>query len=511
MYLAPSSMISEIDKYCATAMGIPVLTLMERAGSAVADVVTGHTPTGGRVVILAGKGNNGGDGYAAACLLMKEFEVSVYDVFGEGQKSEEGRFFLSKFQSLGGRVENLKLDEQTKLYISSADCIVDAIFGTGFHGEPPRIIAELAELITACRGRKIAIDVPMGVNADNGSVTDVSVVGMDVTVALSFIKPGLVSFPAKAYVGKIIYNDLGIPRESLVEHFDFKYKYLESRLARAMLPKRAENSSKGSFGRLLVITGSKRYRGAAHLSLNAALRGGAGYVTYLGDDELCRELLPTYPEAIYKSMSAVDSITDEDIDLAIELSRSSSATLIGCGSDSSRGLFRLVSALLCSEGSPIILDADAINALTQNREEALGLIRRSSRRVILTPHPLEFARLSGNDVSFVQLHRIEAAMKFAAENKCILVLKGAGTIVTDGSDVYINSSGSSALSKAGSGDVLAGFLASVVASGADPITGAALSVYYHGAAADSLSRQYSVIGVTPSDLPLEIAKQVASV
>ena len=504
-------MISEIDKYCAESLGIPTRTLMERAGAAVADVVRGHTPSGGRVVILAGKGNNGGDGYAAACLLMGEVEVAVFDVFDEGQKTEEGNFFLSKFKSEGGRVEKLTLDEQTMLYISSADCIVDAIFGTGLRGEPPKVISRLAELITGCRGRKIAIDVPMGVNADDGSVTDGAVVGMDATVALSFIKPGLVSFPAKAYVGRVIYNDLGIPKEALEHRFEFKYKYLESRLARAMLPTREENSSKGSFGKLLMITGSSKYHGAAHLSVSAALRGGVGYVTYLGSPELCHELLPVYPEAIYKSQEVGDALTDDDIAMIVEESARSSATLIGCGSDSSDGLFRLVSALLASDGSPLILDADAINAMMRDREGALRLIRDSSRRIILTPHPLEFARLSGNDVSFVQRHRIEASVKFAAENRCILVLKGAGTVITDGKEVYINSSGSSALSKAGSGDVLAGFLASVVASGASPLDGAALSVYYHGAAADSLSRQYSNIGVTPSDLPLEIARQVAGV
>ncbi|MBR5449624.1 MAG: NAD(P)H-hydrate dehydratase, partial [Clostridia bacterium] len=130
--------------------------------------------------------------------------------------------------------------------------------------------------------------------------------------------------------------------------------------------------------------------------------------------------------------------------------------------------------------------------------------------VVLTPHPLEFARLSGNSVDDVQLHRIEAAMKYAAENRVILALKGAATVITDGKTVYINSSGSSALSKAGSGDVLAGFTASLIASGADPFTGTALSVYLHGAAADSLSSELSAFSITPSDLPIAMGRQIAS-
>ena len=131
------------------------------------------------------------------------------------------------------------------------------------------------------------------------------------------------------------------------------------------------------------------------------------------------------------------------------------------------------------------------------------------RTVILTPHPLEFARLSDSAVSDVQLHRIEAAVKFAAENKCVLVLKGAATVTTDGTEVYINSSGSSALAKAGSGDVLAGFLTSLVASGMPALSGAALAVYLHGLAADALAREYSAFSVTPSDLPLELGRQIA--
>ena len=509
MLLALSSKIAEIDRFAEECLGIPVITLMERSGEVIADAVRARVPSGKKIVILAGKGNNGGDGYAAACALRGEYEVLVYDVFSAGQKSEAGKFFLEKIKEGGGRVTNFEINPDTEAEIKSADCIIDAIFGTGFSGVMPEIIVGLARMVNETqRAVKIAVDVPIGVNADTGSVNTTSACNMNATVVLSFVKPGLVSYPAKSYVGEIIFDGLGLPRDRIAEQFGFSYFCLDREMALSMLPKRAADSNKGSFGKLLCITGSDKYRGAGMLSLEAALRGGVGYVTYLGEPAICDILSAKLPEAIYQKCAPLGELSEAQIGEVLRLSEKHSATLIGSGSGDTEGLCALVRALLACEGSPLIIDADGINALAADKEASLNAIRSSPRRVILTPHPLEFSRLCGINVTDIQLHRIEAAMKFAAENRCILVLKGAGTIVTDGKAVYINSSGSSALAKAGSGDVLAGFLSAMVASGIDPICAAALSVYYHGVAADALARELSVFGVIPSDLPKEIARQL---
>ena len=184
--------------------------------------------------------------------------------------------------------------------------------------------------------------------------------------------------------------------------------------------------------------------------------------------------------------------------------------MVGCGSGQSEGLWELVHALLCAEGGPLVLDADAINSLSLHREEGLKALKEAKRAVILTPHPMEFSRLSGLSISTVQKNRIVSARSFAKEHGCILVLKGAGTLVTDGKELFINHTGSSALAKAGSGDVLAGFLASLVASGAEPIQAAALAPYFHGRAADTLAKEFSSFGVTPSDLPKQISRELAT-
>ncbi len=510
MILAKSSKISKIDKYASEKLGIPLKDLMKRAGHAVAEAVRARVAPMSSVVIFAGKGNNGGDGYAAALELMSDYSVTVFDVFGKGQRTEEGKHFMEAYARGGGELRALKLDDGDKKVIKSAACIIDAIFGTGFKGEVPSEIKTLSLIITELVGiEKIAIDVPIGVNADDGSVDMASACTMTATVALSFIKPGLVSYPAKAYIGELIFDDIGLPIERITSHFRFDDHLVDRELAVSMMPKRQDNSNKGSFGRLLNITGCGRYRGAAHLSVEASLRGGVGRVTYIGEGELVKALSSKYPEVIYDRVESIKNITDEEIEKIADLSTKESATVIGSGSGHSAGLLKLVKALLKSGDKPLILDADALNVLSDNSEEGRELIKNSTRPVVITPHPLEFSRISGASVSEIQLNRISAAQSFAKDTGCVVVLKGAATVVTNGKRVYINTSGSSALAKAGSGDVLAGLIGSVIASGADALTASAMSVYFHGAAADSLALELSAFGVTPSDLPKEIAREMA--
>ncbi len=509
MKLALSSMIAEIDAYCENRLGVSVKDLMGKAGRVIADTVFSKVESGKRVVILAGKGNNGGDGYAAAALLLNDYKVKVYDIFSSGQKSEAGQYYLEKYKELGGEVVNYSCTPEMIKEIRTADCVIDAIFGTGFKGEMPEELRPLSISVREAVGvYKIAVDVPLGVNPDDGSISDYAM-AVSTTIALSYIKPGIISYPARSLVGEIVYSSLGIPEDKIEEGFKFCHFMIDEDFAINALPARPQNSNKGTFGKLLCITGSEKFRGAAHLSLEGALRSGVGRVTFLGAKSLVDELSMKYPEVVYVPISVDDDITDEEIERIVELSRSHSATLIGSGSDNTAGLLRVTSALLCDEGTPLCLDADALNALSSIKEEGISLLKHSKREVVLTPHPLEFARLSLSDVATVQQHRLEVAERFAAENKLTLVLKGAGTIITDGKDVYINTTGSSALAKAGSGDVLAGVIGSFLAQGGNSLAcSSAVSVYLHAQAANSLAKEFSSYGVTPSDLPKEIARAI---
>ena len=513
MKLALSEKISQIDKFCAKKLGIPTRLLMEKSGHAVAKVIRDRVAPGQSVTILAGRGNNGGDGYAAACELMSDYSVLIYDVFGVGQNSNSGKSFYDEFIAKGGTVKPLSTDKATLDFIKNSAVIVDAIFGTGFHGEVPEDLRPLAIAIReSVSAIKIAIDVPLGINADNGSVSDFAI-NVNATVELSFIKPGIISYPARAFVGDIIYDSLDIPMDKIYESFDFKYGSITSRELSSLIPERDKNSHKGTFGKLLMIVGSERYKGAAHLSVEAALRGGVGLVSYLGIPELCDALAAKYPETVFYSSRPTEDYTESDIENAVSLSLGHSATLIGSGSSNTKGLFKLTAALLSLEcDSPLILDADAINALAESGEEGRAALKGAKRPVILTPHPLEFSRLFGLGVSDVQQNRLSSVEKFIEEYNVSLVLKGAGTIIADSDEIYINTSGSSALAKAGSGDVLAGLVGALAAQPSfSPSLAARAAVALHGFAGDRLSGEYSTYGVTPSDLPLEIARIISEI
>ena len=511
MLLVHPSKIIEIDKYADEVLGITKQALMQRAGKAVADSIRSYVVKGSAVSIFAGKGNNGGDGYAAALELNSEYAVTVYDVFGSGQKSDEGKYFLKEFATRGGRIQALRFDAEQLQNISQSDCVVDAVFGTGFSGELPLIAHRLAEIFSGLTDAvKIAVDVPLGVDAENGRVITSCTYTATATVVLGFVKSGLVSYPAREYVGKLVYDSIGLNNPDVINEFSFDGHFVDREAAADLVPKRPQNSNKGSFGKVLLVTGSRAYPGAAHLSLEAALRSGVGYVTFLGESELCDSLLLKFPEAIYRKASISD-ITESELVEVLELTQKQNAVLIGSGSSRSRGLTALLERLLAEPGAPLILDADALNVLSEKEGRGLELIRKSPRFVILTPHPLELARISGASVDEIQSNRLAFAKSFAQENNCLLVMKGAGTVITDGNAVYINSSGSSALAKAGSGDVLAGHIAGLVASGSDPVRAAALAVYLHGRAADNLSVELSQLGVTPSDLPREIARCLSKI
>ena len=495
MYLATPEMIPEIDKYAEEVLSLPTRVLMQRAGSAVARAVREITPMGASVLILAGKGNNGGDGYAAACELMAEYSVLVADVFSMGQRSESGRFWREEYLRLGGKTVN-GVDADA---VTNAETLVDAIFGTGFTPTVSEELSRISDMIRRSLAKKIAVDVPLGVNADDGTLSDYAI-SVDLTVALSFVKPGLLSYPARASTGRIILDTLGIDERRIIDRFEFTSFATDERWARATLPKRDENGNKGSFGKVLLVTGSDSYRGAAHLGLEAALRGGVGLVSYLGERELCDELRMKYPEAIYEPLSPTLSKNHSAV---VSLSKKHKATLVGSGS----GCTSELAELIASEGGPLVLDADAINSIAKYGDTEW--LKGAQRPIILTPHPLEFSRLSGLEVNYVQSHRIECAKRFASEYNCILVLKGAATLVTDGCELYVNTSGSSALAKAGSGDVLAGLILSLLGFMAPDAKCVALGAYLHGVAGDNLSKILSSYGVTPSDLPREIARVIS--
>ncbi len=498
MNVYTSQNIKDIDSYSEAVLGIPTITLMERAGRAIAREVEKVCKAGSKILVLTGKGNNGGDGYAAAALLYGEYDVRVCDVFGEGQRSEAGKYFLNKYLSCGGKImDRSALGAE----IASSDVIVDAIFGVGFSGIIPDWLRVIAEQINSSAAFVLAVDVPLGVYSDTAALLD-TVVRADVTVALTGLKPCHLSYPAAEYVGRVITDTLGTEEYISAVPTEIKYRATDASLAAELIPKRSKQANKGSFGRVLHFTGSELYPGAAHLSLEGSLRMGAGYVSHAGSDDINRELRMKFPEALFVCISEKTDPVSQISDFSAY-----SSILVGCGLGTSERTAKLCLDLIGLEGGPLILDADAINSVA--RYYGADILLSARRKVILTPHPLEFSRLSGIDVSIINSSRISVAENFAAKYGVVLLLKGAGTIITDGVSTYINSTGSSALAKAGSGDVLSGMIAALVATDGDTVSRVALAAYLHGRAADELSSTLSEYGVLPSELPRMAAEIIS--
>ena len=349
MKLATPDMISKIDNYASEVLGISKAELMGRSGAALCDAISEKYPNARKIVILSGKGNNGGDGYALATLLESR-EVTVCDVFSAGQRTEEGIFWLDKAKALSVNII-CGLCEELYEQIKASELIVDAIFGTGFTGVPGPELLPLIVAVNSSSAIKVAVDVPLGVNACDGSVCEANIPA-DLTVSLSYPKPGLLSYPARGIVGELVHSDIGLPKEKIEEAFEFNYYSLDSETSRDIFPNRKINENKGSFGKTTLIVGSEKYRGAAHLAVEAALRSGAGIVRLVATEELCREIRQKFPEVIY--FSAEISERNKILDFC----RDSASVLVGCGSSVSRELFMLTDLLLESYEGRVSLDEE---------------------------------------------------------------------------------------------------------------------------------------------------------
>lgn len=494
MKIATPDMITKIDSFAVNRLNISATELMRRSAVAVCNAVLSLTKEGDFVIILAGKGNNGGDGYAASKILSESRRVLICDVFSAGQRTEEGKYWLENCSSeiICG------LTEELFCLIDKCDCVVDGIFGTGMTGEIPTELSPLTEAVNSTAAKVVAIDLPLGVNAYDGSVSEICIKA-DVTVALSFMKPGLLSYPARDFVGELRLCDLSLPKEKVEEAFEFKYRFTDEDEVRLLLPKRETRGNKGSFGRVGLIVGCEKYLGAAHLSLEAALRGGAGLTYFIGDEKIIPELRSKFPEAIYVTPKNLEELKNTVLGL--------DSLLIGSGSGTSEELYELIKLVLEDFDGQLIIDADGLNSIA--RFGTPDILKTAKKQPIITPHPLELSRLSGSTVAEIEKCRLGFARDFSNKYNCILLLKGAATVITDGDRVYINGSGSSALAKGGAGDALSGLIVSLLASGSEPLSATALAAYVHGRAGDTLAKQLSPIGVTPSDLPLAMAKELA--
>lgn len=498
-YVVTSAEMKACDYGTTGQTGIPSMVLMERAALAVAEVIIKRYPDRNRILIVAGKGNNGGDGLAIGRLLAKAGrQVTFFQL--QGNYSEEAGQQRQILLHLGFSICDTWSDGEY-------DIIIDALLGIGITGEVREKIREMihkmneyrrsfqrgssfgGEITGAERLNKAApvicaVDLPSGIDTDTGAVCG-EAVKADLTVTFQYLKKAHLLYPGKEYCGRVYLRDVGIENYGICAETAFTYEKEE---AKNLLPQRKTSGHKGTFGKVLLYAGSREMSGAALLCAKAVLCSGAGMLKVLTEETNYTLLRTVLPEA----MIATDPV--KDLEWADVL-------VAGPGIGTSEEAKETLTGLLRASHLPTVLDADALNLLAED-QELMGLVREkaSKQPVILTPHPGEFLRLSGLTMADYQQEREKAIRTLQEQCHCVLASKDACTLVTDGAALYLNSTGNDGMATAGSGDVLTGVIGSLLAQGLPAFEAASKGVFLHGLAGDEAALKKGKHGMIASDL-----------
>lgn len=491
MKLVTAKEMKALDVQAQNDYAMPGILLMDNAAQAVAEAVHEALTAleGERVVIFCGGGNNGGDGLGAARWLQS-YGVSVRAfVVGAALDAVQGdaALELAMFTKAGGRVEALSTEDDwvlAELAASKADVLVDALLGTGFHGELEGDVLRACELLNKSEKYILAVDIPTGVNADNGAVSE-NAVRADHTVTMALVKTGLLLYPGREYCGDIELADISMPVKLVEEYQSDKYR-LTDEIVRELLPLRKANAHKGDAGRVVICAGSPGYTGAAALASDAAVKAGAGlvslYTPLSSRDVLAIKLTEVMVHGLLERMPGIlGGGAASDVASSAE---AADVLAIGPGLGTSESTQEAVRTILQKIMTPVVIDADALTALAGHTE----ILAAMQAQKVLTPHPGEMARLTGLEIAEIEADRINVAKKYAEEWQAIVVLKGAPTVIgCPNGTVYVNSTGNSSLATGGSGDVLTGIIAGLAAQEISLQEAAICGVYLHGLAAELTS------------------------
>jgi ADP-dependent NAD(P)H-hydrate dehydratase / NAD(P)H-hydrate epimerase len=500
MRVVTADTMQDIDKQAITGYDIPGLQLMENAGRCCVEEIIAEFGLKGRFVVMAGKGNNGGDGYVIARLLcQKGWKGSVIVLTDPDQITGDAAINLGKLPGAiitycthEGQLSSLHREE-----IFQADVIVDALLGTGLCNDVSGIYREAIELMNASGRPVVSVDIPSGIHGTTGRVMG-SAVSAYMTVTFAFAKLGHVLYPGAEHSGRLVIADIGIPQQLMetVPGYDFQ----NEETMRHMVHRRDRQAHKGHFGHCLIIAGSTGKTGAAALAANSAVRTGSGLVTLAVAENIhpVLEIKTTEVMTVPLPDSGSGHLTDSAFPALEKLLAGKDAVAIGPGLDRHPGTYTLVQKLVESVELPMVIDADGLNALA---EDVSVLKRKKSTQVILTPHPGEMSRLLGTSIPDVEAIRISVAREFARDHGVFLVLKGARTIIASPTGgAAINGSGNPGMASGGMGDVLTGIIVSLLGQGYAAWDSCRLGVFLHGFAADMVAEDKGEIGINASDV-----------
>lgn len=500
MKLVTSQEMRGLDRVAIERHRIPSLSLMERAGAGVAEVVRRLLPFGGgTVAIVAGGGNNGGDGLVAARhLLAAGVDVFVVLLAPASGLSPDARAnweqlapLTSHIVSAAGVAEFAAVGPR----LAQSALVVDAIFGTGLARDVSGVAAEAIAAINALGVPIIAVDLPSGLSADTG-MPQGAAVRAQVTVTFGLPKRGLVLGEGSAYAGKIEVVDIGIPPEEVAK-LAADLELVEPTMFAAHFAKRDPKGHKGDYGHVAVFSGSRGHLGAGYLACLAALRAGAGLATYALPEKAFAKFDARYPEIMCDAIpdGGTAAFHPDGLAAALAAAEMKSALAIGPAIGTEKATREFVNAFAKETKAPLVIDADGLNVLD------LEALAGRQAATILTPHPGEMGRLVGIATQQVEADRIGCAVRLARQSGATVVLKGRGTIVaTPDGIAAINLTGNAGMATAGMGDALTGVIAAFLAQGMEAKVAACAAVYVHGLAGDLAAAEHGERSLITSDV-----------
>ncbi|HIJ60536.1 MAG TPA: NAD(P)H-hydrate dehydratase [Nitrospirae bacterium] len=499
MIIATTKEIEQIDKETINTYGLSGNILMERAGFAVTSRVMTLFGLDKKIIVLSGKGNNGGDGFVAARELKnKGADVKVYFAGRVDELSIDALFHYNL--ALSYKVDIMPFNnffDDFKTFDLSNMIIIDALFGTGLSRDIQGNLSNAIRLINDSKAKVISIDIPSGICSDTGRIKGIAIKA-DVTITFGLAKIGHYIHPGRLYRGFLYIEDIGFP-SVLLKVNDFKNHLIDRELALSFLPKRPVDSSKKDFGHVLLVAGSRGKTGAAMLSTKACLRSGCGLVTLSSASSVIETLQTTVLEEMTLSLSEDNEgrINYKAIEKILDFAnKKASVIAIGPGLGLSDEIVALVRDLIISSKLPLVIDADGLNALSLSGLLNCGF--NPSIPIVLTPHEGELCRLLS--IESVD-NRIDSAKELSRLSGATTILKGSSTLITHPDDrMFINVTGNSGMATAGSGDVLTGIVASFIAQGLSTIEASVLAVYLHGVAGDIASTKKGQHSLISSDI-----------
>ena len=492
MLILHKEQIKEIEAKAITA-GFSEIRMMENAGSAAAKIINEKFDINGKkIVIVCGKGNNGGDGFVVARKFFeggKNVSVILADGMPQTLSAQEE---LSKLTHYPVRIYN-SYDAETNQLVSDAEVLIDAIFGIGFRGEVEGAADFILAVMNQSRALKIALDIPSGAECDTGAVSR-NCFKADATISFIAIKPCHVLFPSAEYTGKLFKAGIGLPPQ-IANSVGSDDIIIEEALIKAKFPKRAKNSHKGTYGRVALLCGSYGMAGAALLSAKASLNSGAGLVESILPEPIYPIVAAGLPEAIFLPY---DINNDKSALLTLfDGINKADCVVAGCGLGKSELTKKMINALLESYEKPIVLDADGLNIAALNIEALV----RCRAEMVLTPHPAEMARLLNTTVEVVLNNRFGSVRALSKQSGKIVVLKGANSVIAlPGGRLYVCTKGNPGMATAGSGDVLAGVIGALISGGMSAEDAAICGTWIHSAAGDVAATQKSMTSMLAGDI-----------